>query len=84
MKQEIKFLRSDLNLETEDDVKRLYKFDYLRTSFSEYEKFKNYLCFETEKNFNLYIEMNEIEIRELINMLEDKLKHPNKMSNFGF
>lgn len=74
MEQKIIAIRSDYS--DEEGNSRL-KFDYLNTHFSTYEAWRDYLHIQLNGHdgFNLYIEMSEREIDDLIKFLEIKKKY---------
>jgi hypothetical protein len=73
MEQKIIVLRSDYS--DEEGNSRL-KFDYSNTHFSTYDTWRDYLHIQMNgfDGFNLYIEMSERQIDDLIKLLQSKKK----------
>ncbi|PLR99560.1 hypothetical protein [Bacillus sp. T33-2] len=74
MEQRIIAIRPDYS--DEEGNSRL-QFNYLNTHFSEYETWRDYLHIQMNgyDGFNLYIEMSERQIDDLINLLQSKKKY---------
>jgi hypothetical protein len=74
MEQEMKIIRSDY---TDEEGNSRLKFDYRSTHFSTYETWRDYLHIEVNgyQGLNIYIEMSEREIDDLITLLQSKKKY---------
>lgn len=74
MEQKIIAIRSDY---TDEEGNSRLKFDYSSTHFSLYEPWRDYLHIQMNGHdgFNLYIEMSDRQIDDLIKLLESKKKY---------
>ncbi|MGD6876967.1 hypothetical protein [Bacillus infantis] len=74
MEQNIIVTRPDY---TDEEGNSRLKIDYLNTHFSLYDTWRDYLHIQLNGHdgFNLYVEMSEREIDDLIKQLESKKKY---------
>lgn len=85
MEQKIIIRRDQYLTYLEDETIDKLKVDYRNTSFSTYDSSKPYLHIQVGdySEFNLYVEMSEHKMEQLIKQLEEQLKEQLRKVRYG-